>query len=107
MKLKKTSIVTFVLVTFLITGCVADPYNQGNYVDVSLIKGKEGVWGKKEVEQAIGSPSFADPNNPCVVYYVGLQGYKYPIFSPTVQAALTLKVEYDSHGRLKYFTKIE
>lgn len=93
--------------TLLTVGCVAEPYNQGNYVDVSVLKGKEGVWAKKDVEQAIGSASFSDPKNSLIVYYVGAQGYKYPIVSANIQKARTLRVEYDEKGKLKKITEIK
>lgn len=93
--------------TLLTVGCVAEPYNQGNYVDASVLKGKEGVWTKKDVEQAIGSASFSDPKDSLIVYYVGAQGYKYPIVSGNIQKARTLKIEYDAQGKLKKITDIE
>ncbi len=89
-----------------LVGCAAEPHNQGNYVDVSLIQGKEGKWTRKEVEQAIGSPSFTDPKNPLAVYYVGAQGKRYPFTSSSIHKTLTLKVEYDHQGRLKHFVEI-
>jgi outer membrane protein assembly factor BamE (lipoprotein component of BamABCDE complex) len=105
MKLKKIS--KMGIFALLMTGCGADPYNQGNYVDIATLKGKEGIWSKADVEQTIGSPSFVDPTNSLVVYYVGAQGYKYPVVSPTINKALTLKVEYDANQRLKNFSEIE
>lgn len=105
MKLKQIS--KLVILVLLMTGCGADPYNQGNYVDVATIKGKEGIWSKVDVEQTIGSPSFVDPTNVLVVYYVGAQGYKYPVVSPTINKALTLKIEYDENQKLKKISEIE
>jgi outer membrane protein assembly factor BamE (lipoprotein component of BamABCDE complex) len=107
MNLKKTSNFMLLILAFTLLGCVADPYNRGNYVNVSEIKGKEGIWTKKDVEQTIGSPSFSDPQNVNIVYYVGAQGYKYPFVSPTVQKAVTLQLEYDAHNKLKKITEIE
>lgn len=91
----------FLCVVFLVVGCASEPYNQGNYADISLIKGKEGVWSRQDVEQAIGSPSFTDPHNSLIVYYVGVKGYKYPILSPTIQKSAVLMLEYNSQGKLK------
>lgn len=96
-----------VVLTFALLGCAADPYNRGNYVDISEIKGKEGSWTRKDVEQTVGSPSFADPQNSNVVYYVGAQGHKYPFVSPTIHKAATLQLEYDAQGKLRKITAIE
>lgn len=96
-----------VVLAFTLLGCAADPYNRGNYVDISEIKGKENVWTKKDVEQTIGSPSFADHQNSNVVYYVGAQGHKYPFVSPTIHKAATVQLEYDAQGKLKKITEIE
>ncbi|MDP3641427.1 MAG: outer membrane protein assembly factor BamE [Alphaproteobacteria bacterium] len=107
MNLKKTSNFMLVVLTFALLGCTADPYNRGNYVDIAEIKGKEGVWTRKDVEQTIGSPSFADPQNSNVVYYVGAQGHKYPFVSPTIHKAATIQLEYDAQGKLRKITEIE
>lgn len=94
-----------VVLTFALQGCTPDPYNRGNYVDIAEIKGKEGVWTRKDVEQTIGSPSFADPQNTNVVYYVGAQGHKYPFVSPTIHKAATIQLEYDAQGKLRKITE--
>jgi outer membrane protein assembly factor BamE (lipoprotein component of BamABCDE complex) len=107
MAIKQTSKYILIILSLLISGCVSDPYNQGNYVDVSLIQGKEGIWTRVDVEKTIGSPSLVDPKDPSIVYYVGAQGYKYPLVSPTVQKALTLKLEYNNQLKLKKITIIE
>lgn len=105
MTLKKTS--NLLIFSLLIAGCGADPYNQGNYVDISTIKGKEGVWRRADVEQTIGSPSFIDPTNALVVYYVGAQGHKHPVVSPTIHKSLRLRLEYDANQTLKKISEIE
>jgi outer membrane protein assembly factor BamE (lipoprotein component of BamABCDE complex) len=107
MNLKKTSNFMLVVLAFTLLGCVAEPYNRGNYVNIAEIKGKEGVWTKKDVEQTIGTSSFSDPQNANVVYYVGAQGYKYPFVSPTIQKESTLRLEYDAEGKLKKISEVE
>jgi outer membrane protein assembly factor BamE (lipoprotein component of BamABCDE complex) len=107
MNLKKRSNFIMCAMAFFVIGCGADPYNRGNYVNVTEIKGKESLWTKKDVEQTIGSPSFSDPQNANIVYYVGAQGYKHPFVSPTIQKAATVQLEYDAKGKLKKITEIE
>lgn len=100
MILKKTSNLLVCALSIFVTGCTADSYNQGNYVDISQLKGKEGVWTRVDVENTWGSPSFEDPHNKSVVYYVGATGVKYPFISPSIQKSATIRVEYDSQGKL-------
>lgn len=107
MNLKKTSKWALMALSLGLVGCDVDPYNQGNYVNVADIKGKEGIWSKKDVENAIGTPSFSDPQNTMIVYYVGVQGVKYPVISPTIHKSATLQLEYDVQGKLKKITVVE
>lgn len=106
MNLKKTSKCVLLALTLGLMGCEVDFYNRGNYVNVADIKGKEGIWTKKDVETAIGTPSFSDPKNGLVVYYVGAQGVKYPLMSPTINKSATIQLEYDAQGKLKTITVI-
>lgn len=85
----------------LVSACSSDPYNQGNYVDVSVLKGKENIWTRKDVEQSIGSPTLIDSKDPNVVYYIGAQGTKCFLMSPSIQKSGTLKLEYDTVGKLR------
>lgn len=100
MILKKTSNLILCALTLSIIGCTSDPYNQGNYVDISELKGKEGIWTRVDVENTVGSPSFVDPNNTNVVYYVGANGVKYPFISASIERSATIRVEYDREGKL-------
>lgn len=107
MNLKKTSNFIIGALVFFVLGCSADPYNQGNYVSLSELKSKEGIWTRADVENTIGSPSFADPKNQSIVYYVGAVGVKYPFVSPSVEKSATICVEYDSQGTLIKVSAVE
>jgi outer membrane protein assembly factor BamE (lipoprotein component of BamABCDE complex) len=107
MTLNKTSNLIICALTLAITGCSVEPYNQGNYVDISVLKGKEGVWHRVDVENTIGSPSFEDPKSKNVVYYVGARGVKYPFLSPSLEKTSTIRIEYDSRGKLVMVSAIE
>lgn len=100
MILKKTSNLVLCALTLSTIGCTSDPYNQGNYVEIAQLKGKEGVWTRVDVENTVGSPSFVDPNNANVVYYVGSSGVKYPLMSASIEKSATIRLEYDREGKL-------
>lgn len=107
MNLKKTSKCMLIALSLGLTGCDVDPHNRGNYVNITDIKGKEGIWNRKDVENVIGTPSFSDPKNALIVYYVGAQGLKYPMVSPTIHKAATIQLEYDATDKLKKITVVE
>lgn len=107
MNLKKTSKCILIALSFGLVGCDVDPYNRGNYVNVADIKGKEGIWNRGDVENSIGTPSFSDPKNALIVYYVGAQGLKYPFVSATIHKAATIQLEYEAMNKLKKITVVE
>jgi outer membrane protein assembly factor BamE (lipoprotein component of BamABCDE complex) len=84
----------------LINACSPEPVNRGNFINMQLLKGKEGFLTRPEVEALIGSPSFVDPKNPNKVYYVGSKGTRYTFFIESEKEEQSVMVEYDVNGRL-------
>lgn len=94
------------VISLALAGCVSDPYHQGNYVDGNEIAKHVGKSTREEVEKEFGSPSFQDPNNKNVVYYIGAQGIKKPLVSPTIDRSSSIRLEYDANNRLVKATNL-
>lgn len=100
MVLRKTVCCIVGAASILISGCVSDPYHQGNYVNMSELKPNVNKWTKEDVEKTFGSPSFVDPKNKNVAYYIGALGVKKPLMSPSIEKSSSVRVEYNANGKL-------
>lgn len=89
------------------TGCSPDPVLRGNFVDISLLKDKEGKLSKDQIEEMIGAPAFVDPTNPYKFFYTGSKGTRYTFFIETTDQVQTISIEYDAAGVLKKVTPIK
>ncbi len=87
-------------------GCSPEPLLRGNFVDLTLLKGKEGIASREQVEALVGSPAFVDPSNSSRFIYTGSKGTRYTFFVKTIHETQTIAVEYDAAGLLKKVTPI-
>ena len=92
---------------FLLGGCTLNKQTTGNYVtNVERKKVKVGMT-RLQVEEILGSPSFASAKDPNIVYYYGENCANRVLIGKTVLKAKLVEIRYNKLGQVHSISSVE